>query len=71
MKEEIKNLRLQQFIKDFNLYIKQCYHVVWSEENIQKVKTWRLQRQKKVKKAFIKMSSVSWLKIKFYQRAIS
>ena len=31
-KEEFKNLRIQQFIKDFNLPIKQCYHIVWSVE---------------------------------------
>ena len=31
MKEEIKNLRLNQrlnqFIEDFSLFIKQCYHI--------------------------------------------
>ena len=45
MKEEIKNWKLQQFIKDFNLFIKQCYLTIWSVEKIQKVKTQKLKRQ--------------------------
>ena len=29
--------RLNQFIEDFILFIKQCYRIVWSVEKIQKV----------------------------------
>ena len=46
MKKNIKNSRLEQFIKDFSLFIKQCYHIVWSGEKIQKVNTKKLQGQK-------------------------
>ena len=42
MKKNIKNSRLEQFIKDFSLFIKQCYHIVWSGEKIQKVNTKKL-----------------------------
>ena len=34
------------FIEDFSIFIKQCYNIVWSEENIQKVKIQKLQEQK-------------------------
>ena len=37
----------QQFIKDFNFFIKQCYHIVWNAEKIGKIKTQKLQRQKR------------------------
>ena len=30
--------RLKKFIKDFSLFIKQCYRIAWSVEKIQKVK---------------------------------
>ena len=42
MKEEIKNLKTKKLIKDFSLFIKQCYLIVWSVEKIQKVKTQKL-----------------------------
>ena len=35
-----------KFIEDFSLFIKQCYHIVWSVEKIQKVKIQMLQGQK-------------------------
>ena len=44
-KEEIKLLRLQQFIKDFDWFIKQCYIIVWTVEKMRKVKTQKLKRQ--------------------------
>ena len=28
MKEEIKNLRVNQFIEDSSLFIKQCYRII-------------------------------------------
>ena len=50
MKEEIKNLACvakvsdctRQFIKNFSLFIKQCYLIVGSVEKILKVKTQEL-----------------------------
>ena len=36
---------LIKFIKDFGLFIKQCYCIVWSAEKIQKVKIQKLQGQ--------------------------
>ena len=45
MKEEIKKYRLHQYIKDFSLFIKQCYLILWSAEKIQEVKTQSLKRQ--------------------------
>ena len=33
-------------MKDFTLFIKQCYRIVWSAEKIQKVKTQKLYRPK-------------------------
>ena len=44
MKEGNKKLRLQQFIKDFNLIIKQRYCIVYSVERKQTVKTEKVQR---------------------------
>ena len=41
-----KSKDLIMFIKDFSIFIKQCYNIVWSEENIQKVKIQKLQEQK-------------------------
>ena len=38
MKEGIRNLKLNKFIEDSNLYIKQCHLTVWSVERIEKVK---------------------------------
>ena len=32
IKTKLKIQRLQQLIKDFNAFIKQCYHIVWSVE---------------------------------------
>ena len=39
MREAIIILRSQWFIENFKSYIKQCYHIVCSVENILKVKT--------------------------------
>ena len=39
-KEEL--YKLIQFIQGFSLFIKKCYHVVWSVEKIEKVKTQKL-----------------------------
>ena len=39
-KEEL--YKLIQFIQGFSLFIKKCYHVVWSVEEIEKVKTQKL-----------------------------
>ena len=39
MKEEIKNLKL---IEDFSPSIKQLYRIVWTVENLYKVKTQKL-----------------------------
>ena len=36
MKEEIKSLKTSMFIKDFSLFIKQCYRIVWNIEKIRK-----------------------------------
>ena len=47
MKKKSKIDRLNQFIKDFSLFIKQCYRIiVWSVEKIQSVKIQKLQGQK-------------------------
>ena len=37
IKEATKIGKLQQFTKDFNLFIKQCYHIFRSVEKIQKI----------------------------------
>ena len=42
--EEIKNLKVQQLKKDFKIFIKQCYLIVWRLEKRQKVKSQRLKR---------------------------
>ena len=57
MKEGNKKLRLQQFIKDFNLIIKQRYRIVYSVERKQTLKTEKVQRLRKAN-AFIKMCSM-------------
>ena len=36
--------RMQQFIKDFSLFMKQCFCIVWSEVKKQIVKTQGFQR---------------------------
>ena len=47
MKEEIKNLTtFSKFIKDFSLFLRQLYHIIWSPEKIQKIKIQKLQDQK-------------------------
>ena len=38
---DVKILTVQH--KDFNVFIKQCYLIIWSVEKIQKVKTQKLQ----------------------------
>ena len=41
-KEKQKFKDLIKFIEDFNLFIKQCYRVVWSAEKMQKVEIQKL-----------------------------
>ena len=43
-KKQLKFERSQLLIKDFNLFIKYCYQIVWSVEKIQKVKTQKFLR---------------------------
>ena len=45
---------LKQFIRDFSLFIKECYRIVWSVEKIQKVKT---QKSNNVRNIRIMLSS--------------
>ena len=47
MKEGITIKRLNQFIEDFGLFIKQCYHsIAWSAEKNTESKIQKLQGQK-------------------------
>ena len=55
-KKKWKIQRLKQFIEDFSLFIKQCYCVVWSVENLQKVKTQTMCRLKMEKQCFYRNS---------------
>ena len=41
-KKKPTSCRIKQFIENFSLFIKQCYHTVWSEEKILKVKAQNL-----------------------------
>ena len=55
-KKKSKIERLNQFIQDFSLFIKQCYCiVVWNVEEIQKVKIQKLQGQKMEEWCFYKI----------------
>ena len=45
---------LKQFIRDFSLFIKECYRIVWSVEKIEKVKT---QKSNNVRNIRIMLSS--------------
>ena len=55
-KKKSKIERLNQFIQDFSLFIKQCYCiVVWNVEEIQKVKIQKLQGQKTEEWCFYKI----------------
>ena len=38
-KEHIKNLKTKQSVKCFNLFIKQCYLIIWSVKNSKVVST--------------------------------
>ena len=51
--KEWKIWKPQQFIKDFNLFIKHFYLDVWSVEQIQNIKTQKLQGKKKEKVIFL------------------
>ena len=53
MKVAVENLRLQQFIKYFDLFIKQCYLTVWSAEKIQIVKPKGRKNKKSKSNGFI------------------
>ena len=53
MKVAVENLRLQQFIKYFDLFIKQCYLIVWSAEKIQIVKPKGRKNKKSKSNGFI------------------
>ena len=46
MKEEIKKFKTLEFMEDFSLIIKQCYHSVWSIRKTQTVKIQNLEGQK-------------------------
>ena len=48
--------KLIQFIQGFSLFIKQCYHVVWSVEKIEKPKSCKDKTRKN--NAFINMCNV-------------
>ena len=41
-KKKPTSYRIKQFIENFSLFIKQCYHTVWSVEKILKVKAQNL-----------------------------
>ena len=53
-KKKSKIWRLKQFIEDLSLFTKQCYHIVWSVEKIQKVKIQKLQAKKRENNLFLK-----------------
>ena len=71
MKDAIKNITNQQLIKDFNLFIKQCYPIAWS------VGKTECKNQRVVKKNVVKPMLLSNFavcdskKIETYQRARS
>ena len=51
--------------KDFNLFLKQFYDIVLNTEKIQKVKTQKLQRQKRNTNGFIKCAVCYSRKLRF------
>ena len=51
--------------KDFNLFLKQFYDIVLNTEKIQKVKTQKLQRQKRNTNGFIKSAVCYSRKLRF------
>ena len=51
--------------KDFNLFLKQFYDIVLNTEKIQKVKTEKLQRQKRNTNGFIKCAVCYSRKLRF------
>ena len=67
--------RPHQFIRDFSLFIKQLYHIIWSVEKIQKVKTQFVFKILKTKNEKIMLLSKCEMcdnkKIKIYERARS
>ena len=69
-KRKYKIWRRSQFIEDFILFIKQCYHVVWSAGKIQKLKIQKLEEKKTGKNNALSKCEVCD-KIKIYQRATS
>ena len=46
------------FIKDFSLFVKQCYDIVWSVEKYQELKSKICKNKKRKNNAFMKMWSV-------------
>ena len=58
LKKKSKIKKLKQFKEGFSLFIKQCYHIVWNLETIQKKKTKNFKNKKRKNNAFIKMCSV-------------
>ena len=41
-KKKLKIQKLKKFIEDVSLFIKECYHIVWSVERIQGVEIQKL-----------------------------
>ena len=58
----------QQFIEDFNLFIKQCYRIVWSVEKI-KVQNPKVAKTKNRRIMLLSKCAVSDKNIKIYQAA--
>ena len=59
MKEGITIKRLNQFIEDFGLFIKQCYHTIaWSAEKTQKVKSKSCKDKRRKNDIVIKLSNM-------------
>ena len=52
-KNNSKIQRLKQSIKDFNLFIKQCYFIVWSEERKQNIKKQTVAKTKKKRRSML------------------
>ena len=68
-KKKSKSQRLNQFIEDFILFIKQCYYIVWNVEKIQKVKN---PKDVEIKNQRIKiLSKCAVCDSKIYRRAKS
>ena len=56
------------FIEDFSLFIKQCYHIVWSLGKIQKEKSKICTVKKRKNNAFIKFAMRDSKKSKYIKQ---